>query len=231
MKDYDFSGFRPELGLQPSLNSLQQDSVPKNELKGIEEMFAASKQLKEITLPSFLKLRRNDSKIQLSQQTRLLFFNDLLKRVDADGFCLEEHRVVINNKVYMIDDGLIVFSMNGDLRMIQVSNYQSPFTVLCGQCDRFERKPLLICRDDYTNNRDGEFIIPDIFMAKLIAHRDKPDNDKQVSFNFSYLGATDELETPSRATESPSCKATATLLRVITALLINHNLERGESND
>lgn len=230
MNAFDFSGSRPELGLQPSFNTLQQDSTPKHEFNGVDEVLAASKQLKEITLPSFLKLKKGDSKVQLSQQTRSLFFNDFLKQDELYGFCLESRKVIIKDKAYLIDDGFIVFSMNGDLRVIQAGNYQSPFTVLCGRCERFEHKPLLICRENYTNDRDGDFIIPDIFMAKLIVHRDKPDNDKQVSFNFSYLGNTDELETPSRATESPSCKTTAALLKVITALLINHNLE-GDIDD
>ena len=228
MNAFDFSGSRPELGLQPSLNSLQQGSTQNREIKGIDGVLAAAKQLKELTIPSFLKLGRNDPKVQLSQQTRALFFDDLYKQNDVCGFCLENRKVLINGKLYVIDDGLVVLSMNGDLSMIQVGNYQSPFTVLCGQCNRFDHKPLLICRENYTNDRDGDFILPDIFMAKLIAHRDKPDSEKQVSFNFSYLGATDELETPSRATESPSCKTTAALLRVIVALLINHNLEGGK---
>lgn len=231
MNAFDFSGSRPELGLQPSFSTFQQNSTPKQELNGIDEVLAASKQLKEITLPSFLKLKKGDSKVQLSQQTRSLFFNDFLKQDELYGFCLENHRVIIKDKAYLIDDGFIVFSMNGDLRVIQAGNYESPFTVVCGQCECFEHKPLLICRENYTNKHDGDFIIPDIFMAKLIAHRDKPDNDKQVSFNFSYLGNTDELDVPSRATESPSCKTTATLLRVITALLIGYNLDGGGLDD
>ncbi len=231
MNAFDFQGIHHELGLQSSSNSLQQDSVPKSELNGIGEVFAASKQLKELTVPTFLKLKRNDPKVRLSQQTRELFFNDLSNQDDVNGFSLENRKVIINEKVYVIEDGVIVFSMNGDLRIIQVGNYISPFTVLCGKCDCFEHKPILICRENYTNNHDGVYVIPDIFMAKLIAHRDKPDSEKHVSFNFSYLGSADELETPSRATESPTCKATATLLRVVIALIINHNLNGGELDE
>ena len=137
---------------------------------------------------------------------------------------MEANRLVYKDKRYAIDDGLIVFSMNGDIRIVQVKKYPSPFMFACGKCNRFEHKPLLICRENYSGKHDGQFIIPDIFIDKLIAHRDKPDYEKQVSFNFSYLGSIDELETPSRATESPSCESTASLLKVILALLVDYNL-------
>lgn len=152
-------------------------------------------------------------------------FDDLINQDNIYAASLETGKVVFKDKCYAIDDGLIVFSMNGNIRIVQVNKYPSPFMFACGKCDCFEHKPLLICRENYSGKHDGQFIIPDIFIAKFIVHRDKPDYEKQVSFNFSYLGSIDELETPSRATESPSCESTASLLKVILALLVDHNLD------
>ena len=95
---------------------------------------------------------------------------------------------------------------------------------VCGYSDKLEL-PVLICRINHGKYSPGRYFIPDFLTAKFLVF-DENKSMKQMSCNFSYFANPNELDTPSRATETPDCTASMAFLNAFGSMLLNYNLER-----
>lgn len=179
----------------------------------------------DLLTPKYLTMSDDDPKKALNQDELKHIFSKMLKSENVCGASLRKGKTSLNSRLYPIGTGLAILSVEGRLRFMKIDlDTAFPLEFVCGYSDKLEL-PVLICRINHDKYSPGKFFIPDFITAKFLVF-DENKNMKQISCNFSYFANSDELDTPSRATETPDCAASMAFLNAFGSMLLHYNWER-----
>lgn len=180
----------------------------------------------DLLTPKYLTMSDDDPKKSLNQEELKHIFKKMVKFENVCGASLRNGKASLNSRLYPIGTGLAILSVEGRLRFMKIDlDTAFPLEFVCGYSDKLEL-PVLICRINHGKYSPGRFFIPDFLTAKFLVFDEKK-NMKQISCNFSYFANVNELDTPSRATETPDCTASMAFLNAFGSMLLHYNWERG----
>lgn len=176
--------------------------------------------------PKYLTMSDDDPKKSLDQEELKHIFKKMFKSENICGASLRNGKASLNSRLYPIETGLAILSVEGRLSFMKIDlDTAFPLDFVCGYSDKL-KLPVLICRINHDKYSQGRFFIPDFLTAKFLVF-DENKNMKQMSCNFSYFANVNELDTPSRATETPDCTASMAFLNAFGSMLLHYNWEGG----
>lgn len=179
----------------------------------------------DLLTPKYLTMSDDDPKKALNQDELKHIFKKIFKSENICGASLKNGKASFNSRLYPIGTGLAILSVEGRLRFMKIDlDTAFPLEFVCGYSDELAL-PVLICRINHDKYNPGRFFIPDFLVAKFVVFDEKK-NMKQISCNFSYFANVNELDTPSRATETPDCTASMAFLNAFGSMLLHYNWER-----